>query len=78
MRKEDIIGDREMADLKYFVVSLHRPNRCVCMRVCACGTYGRINRGLFTQKLLEVILFVFAQTGPYSSRACMHCDSGLL
>lgn len=31
MRKEDIIGDREMAGLKYFVVSLHRPNSVLAL-----------------------------------------------
>lgn len=31
MRKEDIIGDREMAGLKYFVVSLHRSNSVLAL-----------------------------------------------
>lgn len=31
MRKEDIISDREMAGLKYFIVSLHRPNSVLAL-----------------------------------------------
>ena len=31
MRKEDIIEDKEMAALKYFVVSLHRPNSVLAL-----------------------------------------------
>ena len=31
MRKEDIIEDKEMAALKYFIVSLHRPNSVLAL-----------------------------------------------
>lgn len=31
MRKEDIIGDREMSGLKYFVVSLHRSSNILAL-----------------------------------------------
>lgn len=31
MRKEDVIGDRDMAGLKYFLVSLHRANTSLAL-----------------------------------------------